>query len=250
MDTLDPKTLPKANPAVVPKQINGALDKAHDQLQTKCETPLPSEKPEKLPQATLDKLWLKMTEIYGHRWTANFGVSADPGHSWASVLKGISGQQIANGLNILVDKGAEFDWPPPANVFRAMCLEVPGLPSEAQAWDEARSGRYSHKAVQIAAEATSTFDLHVGSSKDKALRQRFERNYAIVMRRAQTGQPLEGRIAKGIGSDSMRPREQVQLEHSRQEVDRIVDVLEIPKDPKACRAMLLAKMGIRRNDHA
>ncbi|WP_032804618.1 hypothetical protein [Pseudomonas veronii] len=191
-----------------------------------------------------------MSEMYGHRWTSNFGVSADPGHSWATVLKGLTGQQIANGLNTLVEKGEEFDWPPPANVFRSMCLQVKGLPSEAQAWDEARSGKYSHPAVRIAAEATSTFDLHGGSNNDKALRQRFERNYAIVMRRAQTGQNLEGRISKGIGHDSMRPREQVQLEYSRQEADRIVDVLEIPKDPKACRAQLLATLGIRRDKHA
>ncbi|QLG96549.1 hypothetical protein HZF02_26640 [Pseudomonas yamanorum] len=190
-----------------------------------------------------------MAEFYGHRWTSSFGVIADPEHTWAKVLSGITGTQIANGLHALVERSAEFDWPPPANVFLSLCQQVKGLPSEAQAWDEARSGKYSHAAVRIAAEATSTFDLHSGSSKDKALRQRFERNYAIVMRRAQTGQPLEGRISKGISHDSMRPREQVQLEHSRQEADRIVDVLEIPKDPKACRAMLLAKLGIRRDEH-
>ncbi|MBW8127508.1 MULTISPECIES: replication protein P [Pseudomonas] len=142
---------------------------------------------------------------------------------------------------------------PNVGQFVAWCNappEVMGLPCEAQAWDEARAGKYSHPAVRIAAEATSTFDLHGGSNNDKALRQRFERNYAIVMRRAQTGQPLEGRIAKGIGHDSMRPREQVQLEYSRQEADRIVDILEIPKDPKACRAQLLATLGIRRDKHA
>lgn len=202
-----------------------------------------------LPQRLLDQLWVKMAEFYGHRWTSSFGVIADPEHTWAKVLAGVSGTQLANGLHALIERSAEFDWPPPANVFRAMCLEVPGLPTEAQAWDEALRGEYSHKAVQIAAEATSTFDLRTAKTGDKALRQRFERNYAIVMRRAQTGQPLEGRIAKGIGHDSSRPREQVQLEHSRNEVDRIVDVLEIPKDPKACRAMLLAKMGIRRNSN-
>ena len=249
MDTLDPKTLPKTIKARVPNQINGILDRAHSQLQTGSEQPLPSETPERLSQGLLDNLWIKMSEMYGHRWTSNFGVSADPGHSWASVLKGLTGQQIANGLNTLVEKGDEFDWPPPANVFRAMCMQVPGLPSEAQAWDEARAGKYSHPAVRIAAEATSTFDLHGGSNNDKALRQRFERNYAIVMRRAQTGQPLEGRIAKGVGHDSMRPREQVRLEYSRQEADRIVDILEIPKDPKAARAALLAKLGIRRDKH-
>ncbi|WP_256574601.1 hypothetical protein [Pseudomonas sp. B15(2017)] len=174
---------------------------------------------------------------------------ADPDHSWASVLKGLNGTQIANGLNALVEKPDEFDWPPPANVFRAMCLQVPGMPSTKDAWVEALIGVYSHEAVRVAADATSTFDLRAAKQGDKALFQRFERNYAIVMRRAQTGQPLEGRIAKGIGSDSMRPAIQVQLEHSRKEVDHIVDVLEIPKDPKACRAMLLAKLNIRRDGH-
>lgn len=138
---------------------------------------------------------------------------------------------------------------PNVGQFVAWCKPTPeqmGLPHEADAWIEALQGKYSHPAVRIAAEATSTFDLRTARADDKALRQRFERNYAIVMRRAQTGQPLEGRIAKGLGHDSMRPREQVQLEHSRQEADRIVDTLEIPKDPKACRALLLAKMGIRR----
>ena len=210
---------------------------------------LPTEKPEKLPQALLDKLWVKMTEMYGHRWTANFGEKADSDHSWASVLKGITGQQIANGLNALVEKPDEFDWPPPANVFRAMCLQVPGLPSEAQAWDEARSGKYSHKAVKIAAEATSTFDLRSGRSNDKALKQRFERNYAIVMRRAQTGQPLEGRIAHGIGSDSSRPREQIQLEHSRKEAEALVIAQGIPSNGQSARAMPLAKLNIRRDEH-
>lgn len=248
MDTLDPKTLPKTIKARVPHQANAMLDKAHSQFQTGCEQPLPSET-ERMPQPLLDKLWIKMSEMYGHRWTSNFGVSADMSHSWATVLKGITGKQIANGLNVLVEKGDEFDWPPPANVFRAMCLQVPGLPSEAQAWNEARSGKYSHKAVRIAAEATSTFDLHAGSSKDKALRQRFERNYAIVVRRAQTGQPLEGRIAHGIGHDSTRPREQVQLEHSRNEAEALVIAQGIPANPQSARAMLLAKLGIRRDTH-
>lgn len=162
-----------------------------------------------------------------------------------------SDEQLAFGFQqarksksaFLPNVGQFVDWCKPT-------AELLGLPSEAQAWDEALRGTYTHKAVRIAAEATSTFDLKSATHNDKALRQRFERNYAIVMRRAQTGQPLEGRIAKGIGNDSMRPREQVQLEYSRKEADRIVDILEIPKDPKAARAMLLAKLGIRRDDHA
>jgi len=216
---------------------------------TRSTPQLQSVKPEKLPQSLMDKLWIKMAEMYGHRWTANFGVSADPNHSWATVLKGITGQQIANGLNALVEKPEANDWPPPANVFRSMCLQVPGLPTESQAWGEALRGEYSHKAVKIAAEATSTFDLRTARPGDKALRQRFERNYAIVMRRAQTGQPLEGRIAKGIGHDSTRPREQVQLEHSRKEAEALVIAQGIPANGQSARAMLLAKLNIRRDDH-
>ncbi len=249
MDTKTPnyREIPKTIKAVVPKVATKDLHaRAPSLLQTVSE---PQSQSEMLPQRLLDQLWVKMAEFYGHRWTSSFGVIANPDHTWAKVLAGVSGTQLANGLNALIERSAEFDWPPPANVFLSLCQQVKGLPSEAQAWDEARAGTYSHPAVRIAAEATSTFDLHSAQDGDKALRQRFERNYAIVMRRAQTGQPLEGRIAKGIGHDSSRPREQVQLEHSRKEVDRIVDTLEIPKDPKACRAMLLAKLNIRRGDH-
>lgn len=250
METKAPnyREIPKAKMAVVPKVATaGLLARAPSLLQTVSEPPLPSAM---LPQALLDKLWIKMAEFYGHRWTSSFGVIADPEHTWAKVLSGVTGAQLANGLHALVERSAEFDWPPPANVFLSLCQQVKGLPSEAQAWDEARAGTYSHPAVRIAAEATSTFDLHTADNGDKLLRQRFERNYAIVMRRAQTGQPLEGRIAKGLSHDSMRPREQVQLEYSRQEADRIVDVLEIPKDPQAARAQLLAQLGIRRDKHA
>ncbi|KAF1032980.1 MAG: hypothetical protein GAK37_00300 [Pseudomonas sp.] len=142
---------------------------------------------------------------------------------------------------------------PNVGQFVAWCNPSPedmGLPHESDAWMQALQGEYGHDAVRIAAEATSTFDLRTARHDDKALRQRFERNYAIVMRRAQTGQPLEGRIAKGIGHDSMRPQMQIQLEHSRRTIDEIVDILEIPKDPKACRALLLAKLNIRRPEHA
>jgi len=162
---------------------------------------------------------------------------------WMTAIQELGDEAVNRGLQRMV---LECKFPPSPSDFMDLCKRVDDLPSEAQAWDEALRGTYSHKAVKIAAEATSTFDLRAGTHNDKALKQRFERNYAIVMRRAQTGQNLEGRIAKGVGHDSMRPREQVQLEYSRQEADRIVNTLEIPKDPKACRAMLLAQLKIRR----
>ena len=143
----------------------------------------------------------------------------------------------------------ECKFPPSPSDFMDLCKRVDDLPTEAQAWDEALRGTYTHKAVRIAAEATSTFDLKSANHNDKALKQRFERNYAIVMRRAQTGQPLEGRIAHGIGNDSSRPREQIQLEHSRKEAEALVIAQGIPSNGQSARAMLLAKLNIRRDTH-
>lgn len=203
----------------------------------------------KLPLPLLEKLWLKMAEMYGHRWTSSFGELADPNHSWATVLAGLDKFQLANGMNALVERGQEFDWPPPANVFRSLCVQVIGMPDPGQAWIEALAGKYTHDAVKIAAEATGTFELRSAKTTNKPLRQQFERNYAIVQRRAQTGQPLEGRIAKGISSDQKTPR-QVQLAASHQEARDLMAAQNIPTDPKAARALLLAKMGIRRDTHA
>ena len=166
---------------------------------------------------------------------------------WMTAIQELGDDAVNRGLQRMV---LECKFPPSPCDFLDLCKRVDDLPTEAQAWDEALRGTYSHKAVKIAAEATSTFDLRAGTHNDKALKQRFERNYAIVMRRAQTGQPLEGRIAKGLSHDSMRPRELVQLEHSRQEADARVIADGIPTNPQSARAMLLAKLGIRRDEHA
>ena len=165
---------------------------------------------------------------------------------WMTVVKDLDDSTVNAGLQRMV---LECKFPPSPSDFMDLCKSASDLPCEAQAWDEALRGVYSHKAVKIAAEATSTFDLKSATHNDKALRQRFERNYAIVVRRAQTGQPLEGRIAHGIGHDSTRPREQVQLEYSMRTADELVAILEIPKDPKSCRELLLAKLKIRRDAH-
>ncbi|MNC34086.1 hypothetical protein D3C75_825030 [compost metagenome] len=240
----EPTEHPKAIKAKIPAQVNGLLEKAHSAPQITSGPKLPSVTP--LSQRNLDQLWLTMAETYGHRWTSNFGVSADQDHAWAKHLAGLTGRQIASGLNAL--SGMALAWPPSAPEFRELCLQVPGLPSEGQAWDEARAGIYSHPAVRVAAEATSLFDLHGASSHDRGLRQRFERNYAIVVRRVQTGQPLDGRIPHGIGTDAARPREQIQLEHSHREAEQLVAIFEIPKDPQSCRALLLDTLHIRRDE--
>lgn len=238
----DQQDLPKAKPAILPPSAASLVDKALSQPSIASE---PTSKPPKLPDRLLERLWLKMAEMYGHRWTSSFGDKADPESVWATVLHGLTGQQLANGLAILVHKGTEFDWPPPANVFRALCLEVHGLPHEDEAWEEALRGAYSHEAVRIAARATGTWDLKHAKLSDKALRKVFSRNYAIVKARAAMGKPLDGEIPKAIAFEEKTPM-QKQFAHSHREARDMITAQGLPTDPKQARELLLAKLGIRR----
>lgn len=192
-----------------------------------------------------------MTQTYGHKWTSSFGDAPKADHAWAKILGGLNGKQIAAGLHRMIEIGQTdpevAKWPPSAPDFRAMCMHVPGLPPVDRAWHEALLGKYSHDAVRIAAEATGTFDLREAKSTDKALYQRFERNYAIVQRRAENAQPLDGKIAKGIEHDSGM---KAQLARSHQEARDLIEAQNIPTDGKAARALLLARLGIRRDSHA
>lgn len=205
--------------------------------------------PEPLSLGLLEKLWITMTQTYGHRWTSSFGDVPKADHAWAKILGGLSGKQLANGLRGLVERAMteEGAWPPSAPEFRAMCVQVQGLPPVDRAWHEALLGKYSHDAVRIAAEQTGTFELRQAKSNDKPLRQQFERNYAIVLRRAENAQPLDGKINRGIEHDSGM---KAQLARSHQEARELIAAQNIPTDGKQARALLLAKLGIRRDSHA
>ncbi|WP_233281641.1 hypothetical protein [Pseudomonas tructae] len=120
------------------------------------------------------------------------------------------------------------------------------MPPPDQAWIEALTGKYSHEAVRVAAEATGTYELRSAKTTSKVLRQQFERNYAIVMRRAQNAQPLDGKIPTGIGHDSQKPALELAMEYAEWRQGQVMTAQNIPTDPKAARALLLAKMGIRR----
>lgn len=203
--------------------------------------------PEPLRLGLLETLWITMTQTYGHKWTSSFGDAPTADHAWARILGGLSKEQLSNGLRRMIELGQTdpevAKWPPSAPDFRAMCMHVPGLPPVDQAWTEALIGKYSHEAVKIAAEATSTFELRSAKHSDKSLRQRFERNYAIVQRRAQNAQPLNGKIHQGIEHDSGM---KAQLARTHQEARDLIAAQNIPTDPQAARALLLARVGIRR----
>ncbi|MCU9949837.1 hypothetical protein [Pseudomonas sp. PDM13] len=183
--------------------------------------------------------------MYGHRWISNYGALPKPESVWGKVLAGLTGSQLAVGLAALVDRGDEFDWPPPANTFRALCQHVKGLPTEDEAWDQALKGVYGHEAVRVAARATGPFDLQGARLNDKGLRARFSRNYAIVRARAVMGKPLDDHIPEAIGHEVKSPM-QVQYAHSHKQAQELIRLQELPTDGKQARELLLGKMGIHR----
>lgn len=135
---------------------------------------------------------------------------------------------------------------PSVGEFIAMCVPGPedfGMPSVAGAWMEALMETYSHDGVKIAAVATGLFDLRSAKQEDKGLRQRFDHNYAVVIRRAQEGQPLDGKILTGIGHDSQKTAFELANELADQQTQARILQQGIPADGKSARELLLAKFG-------
>ena len=176
-------------------------------LLAKSSDPLPNEKPqtEKLSQPLMDKLALKMSEIYGHRWTSSFGVLFNQDHAWASALSGITGQQLATGLMAVIASGEK--WPPSAPEFRALCEARPtaeslGMPKLEKAFAEAcqnshpaaqNVAAWSHQCVYHAAVETGFYvlaNLTTPKKIDEG-RKLFARNYEITVRDFVNGKPLK-----------------------------------------------------------
>ena len=137
---------------------------------------------------------------------------------------------------------------PSVGEFIAMCVPGPedfGMPSVAGAWMEALMETYSHEGVKIAAVATGLFDLRSAKQEDKGLRQRFDHNYAVVIRRAQEGQPLDGKILTGIGHDSQKTAFELANELADQQTQARILQQGIPADGKSARELLMAKFGKR-----
>jgi hypothetical protein len=125
--------------------------------------------------------------------------------------------------------------------------ELFGMPNTSDAWMEALMGSYSHEGVRIAANETGIFDLRAAKQDDKAIRARFDRAYVIVIRRAQEGRPLDGKILTGIGHDSQKTAFELANELADQQTQARILQQGIPADGKSARALLLAKFGKNKN---
>lgn len=151
-------------------------------------------------------------------------------------------EQIRYGIEQCRKSGSPFA--PSIGQFIGWCTPGPeafGMPASAEAWMEALMATYSHEGVKIAAIATGLFDLRSAKQEDKGLRQRFEHNYAVVIRRAQEGQPLDGKILTGIGHDSQKTAFELANELADQQTQARILQQGIPADGKSARELLMAK---------
>lgn len=155
-------------------------------------------------------------------------------------------EQIRYGIEQCRKSGSPFA--PSVGQFIGWCTPGPeafGLPASSDAWMEALMGVYSHEGVKIAAIATGLFDLRSAKQDDKGLRQRFNHNYTIVIRRAQSGQPLDGKILTGIGHDSQKSQLELADELAEQQAQARIIQQGIPVDGASARELLMAKFGKR-----
>ena len=77
-------------------------------------------KQEPLEAKAMDRLWLRMAEIYGHRWVSSYG--AKPNDTWSTALGAFEFDQIKTGLNVMLEKNIE--WPPTLTEFISYCKDV------------------------------------------------------------------------------------------------------------------------------
>ena len=155
--------------------------------------------------------------------------------------------QVEFGIKQCRKSGSPFA--PSIGQFIQWCTPGPeayGMPTAADAWLEALMGTASHEAVRIAANATGLFDLRSAKQEDKATRARFERNYEIVLRRAQANQPLDGKILTGIGRDSQKTELERAEESANIRQAKLLEVQGISSAGGAARAQLLARLNIKR----
>lgn len=155
--------------------------------------------------------------------------------------------QVRYGIEECRRSGSPFA--PSIGQFVGWCKPSPerlGLPAADDAWVEALMGVYSHEGVRLAAVATGLFDLRSARQEDKALRGRFDRAYQIIVRRAQDGDPLDGKIATGIGHDSQKTLLELAEESAERQMQERIIQQGIPVAGQSARAHLLAKLNIKR----
>jgi nucleotide-binding universal stress UspA family protein len=215
----------------------------------------------------MEKLWVMMAGLYGHKWVSSYGTSDikldDAGNArpdsgiWGKALAGISGQQIAYGMKLCTQRtGEQAAWPPSAPEFRDMCLasqSTLGIPDVAAAWREAVEAssdvinwKFSHPIVQEAAKLTDWYSIRHGIPKAETVQNRFNKRYADLAAKLQRGESLvDGQLllTQEVQAGALEISDKLNDLAVKQ---RIKGQGLHEKTSEQLRADLLAKLGIKR----
>lgn len=101
---------PAKSPAPLPSEMRGGLVSAARQS-----IAMPSTA--NINASHIDRLWMRMTNIFGHKWTSSFG--AEPSETWLAGLIDMSEDEVRTGLLACLNWPEE--WPPTLPQFRALC---------------------------------------------------------------------------------------------------------------------------------
>lgn len=215
----------------------------------------------------MEKLWVMMAGLYGHKWTSSYGASdikldehnkprADSG-IWAKALSGVTGREIAHGMKLCTTRtGSQAAWPPSAPEFRDMCVSArtdASIPDQIRSWREAVEAStapgdwiFSHPIVQEAARMTGWYAIRNGIPSAEALEAKFGKCYLELVARLARGESL-------IKDQLLLGQEQAasQSEMSDKANDslvkqRIKDQGLSGKTGDELRAEMRAKLGIKR----
>lgn len=147
-----------------------------------------------LSNTAIRTLWVRMAEIYGYRWTSAFGESADTGagETWAKGLRGITGEQLANGLNACL--ASADPWPPTLPEFKARCFDIPPLAAVKLALRSPHKRPIFVHLVWSYIDGTA-YGASNGDKADRMLRDAYELAREHVMR----GGPLPGEASAAVG---------------------------------------------------
>lgn len=71
----------------------------------------------------MKRLWRRMTELYGHKWTSSFGLVGEGAfETWTKGLAPLSANDIRQGMDRCLNR--EEEWPPTLPAFRHLCKEA------------------------------------------------------------------------------------------------------------------------------
>lgn len=74
--------------------------------------------PSGLTDDLVERLWERMTMVYGHKWTSAYGLQDDG--TWLMGLGDVTPEQVGMGLEKC--RTSAEPWPPTLPEFRAMCM--------------------------------------------------------------------------------------------------------------------------------